>query len=102
MDEQKKALATFTKAITDMVAKNESSYNSTRWGRNRYERVREYSLEEIKRICFYIEHINDFVHYKDEVPYYYEHSAVIRKISALSISEKMIENAYDFKSCGID
>ena len=61
-----------------------------------------YSLEEIKRICFYIEHINDFVHYKDEVPYYYEHSAVIRKISALSISEKMIENAYDFKSCGID
>ena len=50
MDEQKKALATFTKAITDMVAKNESSYNSTRWGRNRYERVREYSLEEIKQI----------------------------------------------------
>ena len=50
MDEQNKALATFTKAITDMVAKNESSYNSTRWGRNRYERVREYSLEEIKRI----------------------------------------------------
>ena len=50
MDEQKKALATFTKAITDMVAKNESSYNSTRWGRNRYERVKEYSLEEIKRI----------------------------------------------------
>ena len=50
MDEQKKALATFTKAITDMVAKNESSYNSTRWGRNRYERVKEYSLEEIKQI----------------------------------------------------
>ena len=60
-----------------------------------------YSLDEIQRICFYIEHINDFVYYKDEVPYYYEHSAVIRKISALSIAEKMIENAYDFKSCGI-
>ena len=50
MDEQKKTLATFTKAMIDMVAKNESSYNSTRWGRNRYERVKEYSLEEIKSI----------------------------------------------------
>jgi hypothetical protein len=50
MDEQKATLATFTKAITSMVAKNESSYNLTRWGRNRYERVKEYSLEEIDRI----------------------------------------------------
>ena len=50
MDEQNKTLATFTKAITDMVAKNESSYNSTRWGRNRYERVREYTVEEIENI----------------------------------------------------
>ena len=50
MDEQNKTLATFTKAITDMVAKNESSYNLTRWGKNRYERVKDYSLEEINRI----------------------------------------------------
>ena len=50
MDEQKYTLATFTKAITDMVAKNESSYNSTRWGRNRHERVKEYTIEEIKNI----------------------------------------------------
>ena len=50
MDEQKRTLATFTKAIVDMVAKNESSYNLTRWGRNRYERVKEYTLEEIERI----------------------------------------------------
>ena len=50
MDEQVKTLATFAKVITDMVAKNESSYNSTRWGRNRYERVREYSLEQINEI----------------------------------------------------
>ena len=51
MDEQKNTLATFTKAITDMVAKNESSYNSTRWG-YRYERTRikDYSLEEIEEI----------------------------------------------------
>ena len=50
MDEQKHTLTTFTKAITDMVAKNESSYNLTRWGRNRYERVKEYTLEEIENI----------------------------------------------------
>ena len=50
MDEQKNALATFTRVITDMVAKNESSYNSTRWGKNRYERVKTYSLEEIEKI----------------------------------------------------
>ncbi len=52
MDEQKNTLATFTKAITDMVAKNESSYNSTRWG-YRYERnnrIKDYSLEEIETI----------------------------------------------------
>ena len=50
MDEQKKALATFVKALEGMVAKNESSYNLTRWGKNRYKRVKDYSLEEINRI----------------------------------------------------
>ena len=50
MDEQNKALATFTKAINDMVAKNESSYNSSRWGRNKYERVKDYTIEEVKKI----------------------------------------------------
>lgn len=50
MDEQKKTLATFTKAINDMVAKNESSYNLSRWGRNRYEKVRDYSIEEVENI----------------------------------------------------
>ena len=50
MDEQKRDLTSFTKAITAMIAKNESSYNLTRWGRNRYERVKEYTLEEIENI----------------------------------------------------
>ena len=50
MDEQKRDLTSFTKAITAMIAKNESSYNLTRWGRNRYERVKEYTLEEIEDI----------------------------------------------------
>ena len=50
MDEQKRDLTSFTKAITAMIAKNESSYNLTRYGRNRHERVKEYTLEEIKNI----------------------------------------------------
>lgn len=50
MDEQKQPLANFTRVINDMVAKNESSYNLSRWGRSRYERVKEYSLEEIENI----------------------------------------------------
>lgn len=50
MDEQKHTLATFTKAINDMVAKNESSYNLTRWRRSRYEKVKDYTLEEVEKI----------------------------------------------------
>ena len=51
MDEKGKTLATFAKAISGMIAKNELSYNkSARWGRNRYERVKEYTLEEIEDI----------------------------------------------------
>lgn len=50
MDEQKRDITSFTAAISAMIAKNESSYNLTRYGRNRYERVREYTLEEIKNI----------------------------------------------------
>ena len=50
MDEQKRELTSFTKAINAMIAKNESSYNLTRWGRNRYERVKDYTLEEIENI----------------------------------------------------
>ena len=50
MDEQKRDVTSFTKAITAMIAKNESSYNLTRWGKNRYERVKEYTLEEIEEI----------------------------------------------------
>ena len=50
MDEQKRDLTSFTAAISKMIAKNESSYNLTRYGRNRHERVKEYTLEEIKNI----------------------------------------------------
>ena len=61
-----------------------------------------YPEDEIQRICFYIRHIDDFLYYKDEVPYYYEHHAYIKKISALTIAEQMIENEYNFISAGLD
>ena len=52
MDEQKRDLTSFTKAISGMIAKNESSYNVSRYGSySRYERVhKEYTLEEINDI----------------------------------------------------
>jgi len=50
MDEQKRDLTSFTRAINDMIAKNESSYNLTRYGSYRRERVKEYTLEEINQI----------------------------------------------------
>ncbi len=61
-----------------------------------------YSNEEINRICFFITHINDFLYYKDEVPYYYEHHIYIKKISALTIAERMIENEYNFALAGLN
>ena len=52
MDEPtKRDLTSFARAIGDMIAKNESSYNlASRYGRNRYKRTKEYSLEEINKI----------------------------------------------------
>lgn len=61
-----------------------------------------YKPEEIQRICFFISHIEDFLYYKDEVPYYYEHHAYIKKISALTVAEQMLENEYNFVSAGLD
>lgn len=61
-----------------------------------------YSNEEINKICFFITHINDFLYYKDEVPYYYEHHVYIKKISALTIAERMLENEYNFSLAGLN
>ncbi|MBO5476436.1 MAG: HD domain-containing protein [Clostridia bacterium] len=61
-----------------------------------------YRQEEIARICFYIAHVEDFVYYKDEVPYYYEHHLYIKKISSLTIAEQMLENEYNFRKLGLD
>ncbi len=61
-----------------------------------------YNTQDIQRICFYIAHIDDFLYYKDEVPYYYEHHLYIKKISALTIAEKMVENEYNFSLAGLD
>lgn len=61
-----------------------------------------YGNEEINKICFLITHINDFLYYKDEVPYYYEHHIYIKKISALTIAERMLENEYNFANARLN
>lgn len=61
-----------------------------------------YLQEDIQRICFYILHLEDFMYYKDDLPYYYEHHAFIKKISPQTIAEQMIENEYKFISIGLD
>lgn len=61
-----------------------------------------YRQEEIVRICFYIAHLEDFIYYKDEVPYYYEHHIFIKKISTKTIAEQMLENEYNFRKLGLD
>ena len=61
-----------------------------------------YPQQDIDRICFYIAHLEDFLYYKDELPYYYEHHAYIKKISAVTVAEQMIENEYNFVAAGLD
>ncbi len=61
-----------------------------------------YDEEEIKKICFFILHINDFFMYKDNLPYFLEHHVYFRKISAITVAEKLLENQYDFKKAGLD
>lgn len=44
-------LVSFTKAINAMIAKNERSYSSkTRYGYDRYERTKDYTLEDVEKI----------------------------------------------------
>lgn len=61
-----------------------------------------YSKEEIQKICFFIEHIDDFLYYKDEVPYYFEHHIVVKKISPKTIAERMLQNDYDLEKLGLN
>ena len=61
-----------------------------------------YTEEEIIRIYFYISHLEDYLYFKDELPYYYDHHAYIKKIGALTIAEQMLENEYDFMYLGYD
>ena len=59
-----------------------------------------YSEEEVKRLGFLIGHHDDFISYRTELkPFEFNH-LFIRKITAETIAEKMIENTYDFKAMG--
>lgn len=87
--------------ISENISYNENQIQSAKLAREFLLEL-NYEEKEIKRICFFISHINDFLCYKDEVPYYYEHNAYIKKISAVTIAEKMFENEYDFKRIGLN
>ena len=49
-EQEKRDLTSFKLAVDHMVAKNESSYNLSRYGGSRLERVKDYTLEEIEKI----------------------------------------------------
>ena len=78
-----------------------SEIESSKMAKNFLEEL-GYSQEDIQRICFYILHLEDFMYYKDDLPYYYDHHAFIKKISPQTIAEQMIENEYKFISIGLD
>lgn len=59
-----------------------------------------YSEAEINKLGFLIGHHDDFISYRTNLePFQFNH-LFIRKISELTIAEKMIENAYDFEAMG--
>lgn len=62
----------------------------------------KYEESQIEKICFLIEHINDFRYYKDNISFYFEHHPFVRKATSRTIAEQMIENEFDFKSLSLD
>lgn len=60
------------------------------------------SPEEINKICFLIEHHDDFISYHKELPEYQKGHEFLREIDEKSVAEKMIENKYDFEKMGLN
>lgn len=59
-----------------------------------------YSEEEIKQLGFYIAHHDDFISYRSSVPEEMKNHEFVREINVDSITEKIIENKYDFEKMG--
>lgn len=61
-----------------------------------------YSKEEVDSMCFYIIHHDDFISYKNKLPDYMKTHEFLREINETSVTEKMLENRYDFSQMGLD
>lgn len=61
-----------------------------------------YSDEEIEQLCFYIGHHDDFISYKSQIAPWMRNHEFMRGINSDTVSEKIIENQYDFKAMGYD
>lgn len=59
-----------------------------------------YSEDEINRLRFLIEHHDDFISYRYQIPEYLEHHEFIRQVTPVTLAEKIIENRFDFKAMG--
>lgn len=59
-----------------------------------------YSAEEIEQIGFYIGHHDDFISYKSKLSPWMKNHEFIRGIDSDTVSEKIIENKYDFSAMG--
>ena len=59
-----------------------------------------YDEEEIKQLCFYIAHHDDFISYKSKLAPFMKNHEFIRGIDTQTVAEKVIENKYDFEAMG--
>lgn len=59
-----------------------------------------YSSDEIEQLSFYIGHHDDFISYKSKTAPWMKKHEFIRGIDSDTVSEKIIENQYDFKAMG--
>lgn len=61
-----------------------------------------YSPEEIQQLGFYIGHHDDFISYKSIIAPWMKTHEFLRGIDSDTVSEKIIENQYDFEAMGYD
>lgn len=61
-----------------------------------------YDKEEIEQLGFYIGHHDDFISYRTQLAPFMKNHEFIRGITPETISEKIIENKYDFAKMGYD
>lgn len=59
-----------------------------------------YNSDEIEQLSFYIGHHDDFISYKSKTAPWMKNHEFMRGIDSDTVSEKIIENQYDFKAMG--